>query len=80
MEHLALDGRSGSVGHINIGDNIHIAGTTVAMKSLSEAGAYGSGTPTSPIREWRKNAARFNQLDDMSKRLRRLEKASAPSK
>ena len=67
-------GRSGSVGHIDIGDNVHVAGTTVMMKSVSEPGAYGAGTPTSPIREWRKNAARFNQLDDMSKRLRRIEK------
>ncbi|WIO75290.1 UDP-3-O-(3-hydroxymyristoyl)glucosamine N-acyltransferase [Porticoccaceae bacterium LTM1] len=68
-------GRSGSVGHIDIGDNVHVAGTTVMMKSVSEPGAYGAGTPTSPIREWRKNAARFNQLDDMSKRIRKLEKA-----
>ena len=67
-------GRSGSVGHLDIGDNIHVAGTTVMTKSVSEPGAYGAGTPTSPIREWRKNAARFNQLDDMSKRLRRIEK------
>ncbi|MGS2724049.1 UDP-3-O-(3-hydroxymyristoyl)glucosamine N-acyltransferase [Porticoccus sp. GXU_MW_L64] len=73
-KHCTFAGRSGSVGHIDIGDNVHVAGTAVIMKSVSEAGAYGSGTPTSPIREWRRNSARFNQLDDMSKRLRRLER------
>ena len=43
-------GRSGSVGHIDIGDGVHVAGTTVMMKSVSEPGAYGAGTPTSPLR------------------------------
>ncbi|MDM3870272.1 UDP-3-O-(3-hydroxymyristoyl)glucosamine N-acyltransferase [Porticoccus sp. W117] len=70
-------GRSGAVGHIDIGDNVHVAGTAVMMKSVDEPGAYGAGTPTSPIREWRRNSARFNQLDEMSKRLRRLEKQLA---
>ncbi|UTW46193.1 UDP-3-O-(3-hydroxymyristoyl)glucosamine N-acyltransferase [bacterium SCSIO 12696] len=67
-------GRSGCVGHVTIADNVNITGATVVSKSLPEPGTYSSGTAMSTYREWRKNAARFNQLDDMSKRLRRLEK------
>lgn len=67
-------GRSGAIGHIDIGDNVHVAGATVMMKSVTEPGAYAGGTPTTKMGEWRRNAARFNQLDEMSKRIRRLEK------
>ena len=67
-------GRAGCVGHVKIADNVNITGATVVSKSLPEPGAYSSGTAMSPYREWRRNAARFNQLDDMSKRLRKLEK------
>ncbi|MNL88192.1 UDP-3-O-acylglucosamine N-acyltransferase [compost metagenome] len=42
--------------------------------SITEPGAYSSGTAMQPAAEWRKSAARLRQLDDIARRLRQLEK------
>ncbi len=67
-------GRAGTVGHITVCDGVHLNQGTVLTHSVKKPGAYSSGTQTSPVREWRKNAVRFNQLNDLAKRLSRLEK------
>lgn len=67
-------GQVGVVGHINICDNVHVSGDTVVSKSITEPGSYSSGTRISKTAQWRKNAARFNQLDEMAQRLKNLEK------
>ncbi len=72
--HCTFAGMVGVVGHITICDNVHITGQTVVSKPITEPGSYSSGTHMSTTREWRRNAARFNQLNEMNKRLRRLEK------
>jgi len=41
--------------------------------SLKTAGVYSSGFPAKPSAQWRRNAARFNYLDDMGKRVKYLE-------
>lgn len=71
--HCTFAGMVGVVGHVSICDNVHITGQTVVSKSITEPGSYSSGTHMSTTREWRRNAARFNQLNEMNKRLRRLE-------
>ena len=43
-------------------------------KSVTEPGSYSSGTAMSTTAQWRKNAARFRHLDDMARKLNRLEK------
>jgi len=35
---------------------------------------FSSGTGTQDNKSWRKNVARFNQLDEMAKKIRALEK------
>jgi len=67
-------GRSGVVGHITICDGVQITGGTIITKSLDQPGSYSSGTAFSKTGEWRKNAVRFNQLDDLSRRIKQLEK------
>jgi len=67
-----LAGAVGVVGHIEICDNVHIAGQTRVTKSINEPGAYCSGTPMLPLAQWKRNAARFGQLDRISRRLARL--------
>ena len=42
--------------------------------SITEPGAYSSGTAMQPAGDWKKNAVRFRQLDDMARRIRALEK------
>lgn len=60
-------------GHIDIGDQVMITGMTMVTSSLLEPGLYSSGIPVATNREWRKNAVRFKQLDEMARRLKKLE-------
>jgi UDP-3-O-[3-hydroxymyristoyl] glucosamine N-acyltransferase len=70
-------GKVGISGHLEIADNCHFAGMTVVTGTVKEPGAYATGTAMMPVREWRKSAVRFSQLDDMYARLRKLEKILA---
>lgn len=67
-------GQAGVVGHITICDGVHIGARTVVSKSVTEPGSYTSGTSIAKTSLWRKNAARFNQLNEMARRIRALEK------
>jgi UDP-3-O-[3-hydroxymyristoyl] glucosamine N-acyltransferase len=67
-------GQSGVVGHVTICDGVQLTGGTIVTKSLDKPGSYSSGTAFSTSREWRKNAVRFNQLDDLAQRIKQLEK------
>ncbi|VVO55017.1 MULTISPECIES: UDP-3-O-(3-hydroxymyristoyl)glucosamine N-acyltransferase [Pseudomonas] len=73
-KHCMLAGGVGLVGHIDICDNVFITGMTMVTHSITEPGAYSSGTAMQPAAEWRKSAARLRQLDDIARRLRQLEK------
>lgn len=74
-KHCTFGGNAGVAGHLEIADGVHIAGKALISKSITEAGAYSSATPQMPMQEWRRNAVRFRQLDDMAKRLQKLEKS-----
>lgn len=70
-----IGGHSGVAGHIEIADDVVVTGGTPVLSSLRKPGYYGGvATSADDIRKWRKNAARFSQLDDMARRLRKLEK------
>ena len=69
-----LAGGVGLVGHIDICDGVFITGMTMVTHSITEPGAYSSGTAMQPAADWKKNAVRFRQLDSMAKRIRALEK------
>ncbi|MBC2657711.1 UDP-3-O-(3-hydroxymyristoyl)glucosamine N-acyltransferase [Pseudomonas sp. MSSRFD41] len=73
-KHCMLAGGVGLVGHIEICDNVFLTGMTMVTHSITEPGAYSSGTAMQPAAEWRKSAARIRQLDDLARRLRQLEK------
>ncbi len=69
-----LAGRAGTVGHITVCDGVQLYQGTALTHSVHEPGTYAQGTQTTSLKQWQKNAVRFNQLDDMARRLRRLEK------
>lgn len=71
----AIGGGVGISGHLEIADDVHLTGTTFVSQSIREKGVYSSGTPFEPVGEWRRNFVRMRQLDDMAKRLQRLEQA-----
>lgn len=72
--HCTLAGNVGLVGHISLTDNVHVTGKTMITSSIDRPGSYSSGTPYSETKKWRRNAARFNNLDRFAHRLKRLEK------
>ncbi|MDQ7048604.1 MAG: UDP-3-O-(3-hydroxymyristoyl)glucosamine N-acyltransferase [Enterobacterales bacterium] len=69
-----FSGRSSIIGHLNIAAGTHLTAGTLVNKSNEEAAVFSSGTGAQTNKAWRKNVARFKQLDDMAKRLRQLEK------
>ena len=69
-----IAGAVGFVGHLDIADDVVITGQTMVNRSIKEAGIYSSALPMDEARRWRRNSARFRQLDDIAKRLRKLEK------
>ncbi len=75
--HCIIAGAVGIAGHLEIADRVQITGMSMVTHSLKEPGVYSSGIPVDQNASWRKNAARFRQLDDLSRRLRRLEKSGS---
>lgn len=69
-----IGGLVGFIEHLTIADNVTITGRTMVTRSISEAGSYSSGTIVDTTQNWRKNSARFAQLDKMAKRVAKLEK------
>ena len=73
-KHCTIAGAVGIAGHLQICDGVHITMRSAITRSITEPGSYSSGTAMSTTREWRKNAARFRQLDKIVKRIRALER------
>ncbi|WP_372611504.1 UDP-3-O-(3-hydroxymyristoyl)glucosamine N-acyltransferase [Halomonas sp.] len=73
--HCMLGGGVGLSGHLTICDGVQVTGMSLVTNSLLEPGVYSSGTGAMKNAQWRKNAVRFKQLDDIAKRLARLEKS-----
>lgn len=61
-------------GHMEICDQVTVTGMSMVMRSITEPGVYSSGIPLQPNKEWRKTAARVMRIDEMHKRLSKLEK------
>ena len=75
-----IGGQAGFAGHIVVADDVIIGGGTSVTGSIREAGVYaGGGTPADHLQRWRRNMARFGQLDDLARRLRALEKSLSQS-
>ena len=73
--HCMLGGGVGLAGHLTLCDGVQVTGMSLVTNSIHEPGVYSSGTGAMANAQWRKNAVRFKQLDDMAKRLTRLERA-----
>lgn len=78
-ERCMIAGAVGFVGHLEIADDTVITGQTMVNRSITEpGGVYSSALPMDEARRWRRNSARFRQLDEIAKRLRILEKKMEP--
>ena len=70
-----IGGGVGIVGHIEICDKVMVTARSLVTHSITQPGEYSSGTPLQPSREWRRNAARFKQLDELARKIAALPKA-----
>jgi len=73
-QYCTIAGMCTIVGHIELADNVHISAMSLISKSIKQAGSYSSGTGFEETASWRKNSVRFKQLDDLARRLLKLEK------
>jgi UDP-3-O-[3-hydroxymyristoyl] glucosamine N-acyltransferase len=74
-----IAGAVGMAGHLEIGDDVHFTGMAMVTRSFTEPGVYSSGIPAMPSAEWRRAVVRFRQLEDLARRLKRLEERLAPN-
>jgi len=72
--HCMIGGGVGIAGHLKICDGVHITGMTLVTHNIREPGVYSSGTAVEPNKSWRKNVARFRQLDKLARRVNELMK------
>ncbi|WP_286236825.1 UDP-3-O-(3-hydroxymyristoyl)glucosamine N-acyltransferase [Neptuniibacter halophilus] len=72
-DHCTIAGACGITGHLTIASGSHITAMSLVTKSISEPGAYSSGTGMMPYQQWKKNVVRFRQLDDIARRLKAVE-------
>ncbi|TQV65109.1 MAG: UDP-3-O-(3-hydroxymyristoyl)glucosamine N-acyltransferase [Halothiobacillaceae bacterium] len=72
--HCMLAGGVGLAGHLEIADGVQVTGMSMVTRSIRQAGIYSAGTPLDNNRNWRRNAARFKQLDAMARRIEALER------
>ncbi len=68
-----IGGAAGIAGHLEIVDGVHVGAMAAVSKSLTEPGAYASGTMVEPHAKWRRNSARFRHLDELARRVMTLE-------
>jgi UDP-3-O-[3-hydroxymyristoyl] glucosamine N-acyltransferase len=69
---VVLAGQVGVAGHIRIGDGVVATAQTGVPNSL-EPGAFVSGYPAIPNRDWLKSSAIFRQLPALKKRVAELD-------
>ena len=66
-------GQSGAVGHVSICDNVIAHARCTLSKSITRPGAYSADLLMDETPQWRRNAARFRHLDELVRRVRKLE-------
>lgn len=69
-----IGGCVGIMDHAFITDDVTIGGGSVISGEVREPGIYSSSIKADRLSDWQRNAARFRQLDELAKRVRKLEK------
>lgn len=73
-EYCILGGASGVVGHITIADKVQVSAMSLVSQSINEPGRYSSGTGQMKTSQWKRAIVRFQQLDKLAAKIRKLEK------
>jgi len=74
-----IGGQVGIAGQLTICDDVVVTGTSFVSSSIRKPGVYSSGLPVEEAAHFRKNAARFYQLDELARTVRQLRRRSGAS-
>lgn len=69
-----IAGAVGIAGHLEIADGVVVTGLSMVSHSIPEPGVYSGALPLDEAARWRRNAARFRQLDKLAKRVAQIER------
>jgi UDP-3-O-[3-hydroxymyristoyl] glucosamine N-acyltransferase len=72
-----IGGMVGIAGHLTICDDVAVTGKTMISASIHHPGMYSGTLHADDTRAFRRNAARFQRLDELARRVRRLERGAA---
>ncbi len=67
-------GKSGTVGHITVCDDVTVLGRGTVSKDIIEPGVYGASFMVEKARDWNRQVARFRRLGSLFDRVKGLEK------
>ncbi len=73
-KNCTIAGAVGVINHVKICDDVTVTAMSLVNQDITEPGVYSSGTGIDATGNWRRSIVRFRQLDDMWRRLLRLEK------
>jgi UDP-3-O-[3-hydroxymyristoyl] glucosamine N-acyltransferase len=71
--HCTLGGGVGLAGHLEFADNVHFTGQSLVTRSFTKPGVYSGNLPATGNADWRRSIARLRHLDEMWRRLKKLE-------
>ncbi len=74
--HCTLGGGAIVLGHLSLGDAVHISAASVVTRSIHQPGHYTGLFPIDDNASWEKNAATLKQLHHLRERLKALEKTN----
>lgn len=73
-KNCTIAGAVGVINHVTIGDDVTVTAMSLVNQDIRNPGVYSSGTGLDETGNWRRNIVRFRQLDEIWRRLLRLEK------
>jgi UDP-3-O-[3-hydroxymyristoyl] glucosamine N-acyltransferase len=68
-----IGGMVGIAGQLTICDDVVVTGRSFVSGNINKPGYYSGGLPLDETKRFRKNAARFGQLDELARAVRRLQ-------
>lgn len=69
-----IGGQVGIAGHLDIAGGTVITGKTLVSRSIQKSGQFSGAIPMDDSRQWRRNSARFRRLDELARRITKLER------
>lgn len=70
-----IGGACNIAGHMTIADGVILNAASTAYQSIEQTGRYGSAVPLMPASRWRRVFVVMSQLDNLAKRVRKLERS-----